>query len=152
LRAINEKLVRRMTLGVLIFCASPGVLPSSASAEERRSSAVGREFQLENPCPSTGQTSGACPGYVKDHIVPLACGAPDDPANLQWQTIPEAKAKDKWEREGCAPGNGTTHGPGTGYGEGGIVTSGGTGPRAATHPGGATYNQPGGIVITGGGR
>jgi hypothetical protein len=34
--------------------------------------------------------------------VPLACGGPDDPANLQWQTIAEAKAKDKVERKDCA--------------------------------------------------
>jgi hypothetical protein len=33
--------------------------------------------------------------------VPLACGGPDAVANLQWQTIPAAEAKDKWERNGC---------------------------------------------------
>ena len=43
------------------------------------------------------QTSGACPGYRKDHIVPLACGGPDAVLNIQWQTIPEARAKDAWE-------------------------------------------------------
>ena len=32
-----------------------------------------------------------------DHIVPLACGGADAPANMQWQTIREAKAKDRWE-------------------------------------------------------
>jgi hypothetical protein len=42
-----------------------------------------------------------CPGYVKDHIVPLACRGPDTVANLQWQTAPDARAKDKWERERC---------------------------------------------------
>jgi hypothetical protein len=47
------------------------------------------------------RTSGFCPGYIKDHIVPLACGGPDAVANLQWQTIEAAKAKDKWETKGC---------------------------------------------------
>ncbi len=74
---------------------------SDASAKERRSAAVGREFQRQHPCPSTGQTSGRCPGYVKDHIEPLACGGLDAVSNLQWQTTADAKAKDRWERQGC---------------------------------------------------
>jgi hypothetical protein len=61
-----------------------------------------REFQLTHSCPLTGRTSGAYPGYVKDHIKPLACGGPDAPSNMQWQTIRDAKAKDKWETKGCA--------------------------------------------------
>jgi hypothetical protein len=77
------------------------VLPAVASAKEHRSAAVKREFQLTHPCPSTGLTSGPCPDYVKDHIVPLACGGPDVPSNMQWQTIREARAKDQWEAKGC---------------------------------------------------
>ena len=38
---------------------------------------------------------------LMDHIVPLACGGADEPSNMQWQTVAEAKAKDKWERQGC---------------------------------------------------
>jgi hypothetical protein len=34
---------------------------------------------------------------VIDHVRPLACGGADDPSNMQWQTIEEGKAKDKWE-------------------------------------------------------
>lgn len=41
------------------------------------------------------------PGYVIDHIKPLACGGADNSSNMQWQTTQEAKAKDKWERAGC---------------------------------------------------
>jgi len=37
-------------------------------------------------------------GHVVDHIVALACGGCDCVANMQWQTIEDAKAKDKWER------------------------------------------------------
>jgi hypothetical protein len=33
-----------------------------------------------------GRTSGACPGYVKDHIKALKCGGLDAVLNLQWQT------------------------------------------------------------------
>ena len=59
------------------------------------------EFQREHPAPSTGQTTGACPGYWRDHIVPLDCGGPDAVSNMQWQTVVDARAKDAWERKGC---------------------------------------------------
>jgi hypothetical protein len=38
---------------------------------------------------------------VIDHVTPLACGGADHPANMQWQIVAEAKAKDKWERKAC---------------------------------------------------
>jgi len=67
-----------------------------------RSERVRRHFQRLNPCPSTGRTAGACPGYVKDHVIPLcACGSDSD-ANLQWQTVKDAKEKDRLERAQCA--------------------------------------------------
>ena len=79
-----------------------GVIAATApSAREYRSREATREFQREHPCSSTGLTTGACPGYRKDHIRPLACGGPDAVWNLQWQTIRHAKAKDRWERRGC---------------------------------------------------
>jgi hypothetical protein len=71
--------------------------PFAVDAAAHRSQAVLRQFQLEHPCPSTGLTSGACPGWVKDHIVPLCHGGPDLPTNLQWQTVEDAKLKDRWE-------------------------------------------------------
>jgi hypothetical protein len=30
-------------------------------------------------------------GWVVDHITPLACGGADDPSNMQWQTIDDAR-------------------------------------------------------------
>jgi len=48
----------------------------------------------------TGYPNGR-PGWVIDHIVPLACGGADIPSNMQWQTEVAAKAKDKTERVGC---------------------------------------------------
>jgi len=62
-----------------------------------RCSAARAAFERDNPCPSTGQPRGACPGYVVDHIVPLKRGGADLPDNMQWQTVEEARAKDKVE-------------------------------------------------------
>ena len=73
-----------------------------ASAKEHRSREVTCEFQREQPCPSTGARRGRCPSYIKDHIVPLACGGPDAVENMQWQTVSAAKAKDRWERRTCS--------------------------------------------------
>jgi hypothetical protein len=63
----------------------------------KRSATAKRDFQKSHPCPATGKTTGACPGYVIDHVVPLKRGGADAPSNMQWQTIQAAKAKDKIE-------------------------------------------------------
>jgi hypothetical protein len=64
----------------------------------KRSKAAKSAFERQTSCPSTGKTSGKCPGYVVDHINPLECGGADAPSNMQWQTIADGKAKDKTER------------------------------------------------------
>ncbi len=56
-----------------------------------RSSSAKRKFMKESGFPK------GRPGYVIDHIKPLKEGGCDCPANMQWQTIAEGKAKDKWE-------------------------------------------------------
>jgi len=49
----------------------------------------------------TGYPHGR-PGYVVDHIVPPCAGGADAPSNMQWQSVGEAKAKDRTERASCA--------------------------------------------------
>jgi len=72
-------------------------VPRGSSGRIQRSSTARTEFKKANPCPATGSGSGACPGYIVDHVVPLKRGGSDKPSNMQWQTKEEAKAKDKWE-------------------------------------------------------
>lgn len=78
-------------------------LSTGADARIKRSSVERHAFVKANACPSTGSNRLPCPGYVVDHVIALACGGPDHKSNMQWQTIAEGKAKDKWERKGCAP-------------------------------------------------
>jgi hypothetical protein len=77
---------------LLILCMQP------------RCSTPREQFQREHPCPATGKKTGSCPGYVVDHINPLACGGLDTASNMQWQTTATAKTKDHWERIGCIRG------------------------------------------------
>ena len=63
----------------------------------KRSAKARDDFKRAHPCPSTGGTSGSCPGYVIDHVQALKHGGADTPSNMQWQTVEAAKAKDKIE-------------------------------------------------------
>ena len=67
----------------------------TAAGKIARSEEAKRNFMRQ-----TGYPNGR-PGYVIDHIRPLACGGLDASSNMQWQTAAEAKAKDKTERIGC---------------------------------------------------
>jgi hypothetical protein len=72
-----------------------------AYGKMHRSTTAKNEFKREYPCPSNGNNHGPCPGYVIDHIVPLACGGFDRPDNMQWQTIMDGKIKDRFELSMC---------------------------------------------------
>jgi hypothetical protein len=69
------------------------------SGHNQSNPAALKAFRWLHPCPSTGQWSGACPGYSVSHTVPLACGGPDVPRNMQWKTKAQIKAI---EQRGCA--------------------------------------------------
>ena len=64
-----------------------------AEAKIPRDRAQVRAFRAEHPCPATGRTRGACPGYHVDHVVPLCAGGPDRPSNMQWITREDHRGK-----------------------------------------------------------
>ena len=73
-------------------------LPSLAAERSRSERAA---FVREVPCPVTGVTRGACPGYEVDHIVPLCAGGADRPDNMQWLDVYDHKAKTRVDVRQC---------------------------------------------------
>ncbi len=67
-------------------------------APTARPSSAKENFRKANPCPSTGRSSGSCPGYEVEHMNPPACGGADSPGNMQW--VP-ASATRKKGAPGC---------------------------------------------------
>jgi hypothetical protein len=77
------------------------LLPLFSEAKIHRSQSARVAFVRANACPATGLNKLPCKGYIIDHVKALACGGADAPSNMQWQTVAEAKAKDKWELKAC---------------------------------------------------
>jgi len=89
--------------GAVIIAAACIALGAPAQAKQHRSHAAKHHFMLAHPCPGGPDigSSHKCRGFVVDHVNPLACGGPDDPSNMQWQTKAEGRAKDRWELREC---------------------------------------------------
>jgi|SRR5919201_1090404 hypothetical protein len=87
----------------LLVAAGAGADALAACPPVKRSTAVRHAFRQWQPCPATGQRTGACPGWVVDHVQPLCLTGPsgDRIANLQWQTRAQAAKKDVLERAQC---------------------------------------------------
>ena len=80
-----------LTLLIVALTATP------AYSKEFRSTSARADFMRDHPCPSTGKAEGSCPGYIVDHIKAVHCGGSDSPGNMQWQTVQQAREKDRWE-------------------------------------------------------
>jgi len=76
-------------------------IPRDVNGRIKRSASARHRIQQVKPCPATGETKGPCPGYVIDHVVPLCAFGADHPDNMQWQTVEEAKIRDREERRQC---------------------------------------------------
>lgn len=85
---------------IRLLCAALALACALAQAAPRSHAAVAA-FKRQAPCPATSSPRGPCPGYVVDHVQPLCAGGADHPANMQWQTVADAKVKDRAERAQC---------------------------------------------------
>lgn len=91
-------------LNPLVDYRQTGQVVRNESGKTERSGAVLAAFRAKYPCPATKKSTGACPGWAIDHVIPLACGGADAVYNLQWlpNTIKSAKgpdSKDHFERK-----------------------------------------------------
>jgi hypothetical protein len=59
-------------------------------------------FKEKNACPSTKKLGNhPCPGWIVNHIKPLACNGPDTPENMEWEEQAASYKRDVWERQIC---------------------------------------------------
>jgi hypothetical protein len=66
-----------------------------------RDAQVRADFKKASPCPSTGKSRGACPGYHIDHKVALMNGGRDDTSNMQWLAEGAHRQKTKADFADC---------------------------------------------------
>jgi hypothetical protein len=94
----------RYTLLLLLLVLMAGPV-WGACPPVKRSAGMVRQFRKLHPCPATQKTTGACPGWVVDHIIPLClgpqAGGVDTPANMQWHERGASLVKDKIEWQMC---------------------------------------------------
>jgi hypothetical protein len=82
-----------LSLVAFLVCTNVFALP--------RDHAQKSAFRKENPCPSTGENKGACPGYEIDHKKALMNRGKDKPKNMQWLSKHEHKKKTKHDIAKC---------------------------------------------------
>ena len=92
-----------VALNPLVDYRQSGQVYRTDNGKTARSGQVLAAFREKYPCPATGKSAGACPGWAIDHVIPLACGGVDAVYNLQWlpdaiKSAKGASSKDHFER------------------------------------------------------
>jgi hypothetical protein len=72
-------------------------LRTDARGRIRRNPAARRAFVTTHPCPALGRQAAPAPATWSITFVSLKNGGADDPSNMQWQSIEDAKLKDRTE-------------------------------------------------------
>lgn len=88
-------------LWALMFLLTSLLASGTGEAKSVRDPEVRRAFMKLHPCPSTGKTKGACPGWQVDHVIALVCGGRDSVDNLQWLSVEAHKAKTREDIKNC---------------------------------------------------
>ena len=85
-------------IACLVLAAAPSAQAKKGAHGDSSQRAA---FRQANPCPSNGETTGTCPGFVIAYIRPRSCGGADSPENMHWQSVEMAKQRDKDELKAC---------------------------------------------------
>ena len=80
-------------------CRYQGAPIRNADGSIHRDYKVISAHKKKHPCPSTGLTTGACPGWSLNHNCSLACGCVDAVWNLSWMRNDVKKIIDGYERK-----------------------------------------------------
>lgn len=89
-----------IAIAVISPIASYSAYQANDKSYLKRSATVKRHFKQQTICPTTGTYTQKCAGYVVDHIIPLKCYGKDSVENMQYQTIADAKIKNRYEIRG----------------------------------------------------
>lgn len=81
--------------GLVETARPPAPLPKPALRQQE-------VFIKRHPCPANGRVQASCPGYVVSYIKPLCAGGADRMTNMQWQSVAEAKKRDREAEKLCA--------------------------------------------------
>lgn len=116
-RPMKLSLCLALVCAALAACAAPapaaldplteyrhcGPPERNADGTIKRRRDVLRAYKKLYPCPATGLSTGVCPGWSINHVIPLASGGCDAVYNLDW--MPDAikscarpECRDRWER------------------------------------------------------
>ena len=88
-----------VVLNPLVDYRVTGQVQRNAKGATQRSPQVLAAFRNAYPCPATKQSTGACPGWAIDHVIPLACGGADAVYNLQWLPDQIKSARGKYSKD-----------------------------------------------------
>jgi hypothetical protein len=77
-------MIHALILSIVFVIAAPA---------DARSAREVLAFKRANPCPSTGERRGACPGFHVDHTIALCAGGPDLRSNMAWLSIEDHRFK-----------------------------------------------------------
>jgi hypothetical protein len=85
--------VRSFLVALLLAAPAAGAAggKSTGSGFQELQRHLKESFQRSHPCPSTGRTTGNCPGWFVGYVRLPRLGGTYDPSNLRWMTDAEAE-------------------------------------------------------------
>jgi len=97
MNTMHRSALRGLAITALLIFGGPAAQAELLSRQNVRA------FRQGHPCPLTGLTHNACPGWAVALVTPRCAAGTDDPANMQWLTTAAADAKRDADARQCPP-------------------------------------------------